>query len=180
MALQASPTHPTRSFARAIRLASVAAAAGTACGPPVLYDTELRPVRRPIIVAAVDHGWLAIDSTENGVRGVLELQFEGPPEAAEYVTRHLPRLHCESKGDHLPVRVRREPPSCPAPATPPPECLEGTSPERCLALREAATPACLFTVRAEFEFSRMPHLDENHYFTFGQHQTPLHWARRNP
>ena len=62
-----------------------------ACGPPVIYDTANRPVRNPLITASVDNGWLAVDSTEAGIRVVVELQLEGPASAADFVSLHLLR-----------------------------------------------------------------------------------------
>lgn len=155
-------------------LATVIALA--ACGPPMLYDTDLRPVRDPIIVASVGNGWLAVDSTAAGVRAVLELQMEGSDAAAEYVSLHVPRLHCRT-GAHFPARVRTEQPRCPAGARPPRECADGTSSGACDDAPVLASPTCLYTVRAEFLFDRVPHFDASHYLTFGQSETPVVWAR---
>ena len=57
---------PTIHIVRAIAIASPLSI--LACGPPVLYDTDLEPVRNPLIVASVENGWMAVDSSEAGVR----------------------------------------------------------------------------------------------------------------
>lgn len=148
------------------------------CGPPVIFDTDLRPVRNPVIMASVGSGWLAVDSTEAGVRAVLEVQLEGPTAAADYVTLHVPRLHCRLSGEHYPARVRNSEPRCPAPGPPPSACIEGSSPEACRSSEEVVQQTCLYTVRAEFLFERIPHLDESHFLTFGQSDVPVVWAKR--
>lgn len=159
-------------------IAGLALALGiAACGPPTLYDTDLRPVRDPIIVASVGNGWLAVDSTDAGVRAVLEMQMEGSEAAAEYVTLHVPRLHCRASGAHFPTRVRTDEPRCPAPAPAAERCDRDASPETCVGAPVLASPTCLYTVRAEFLFDRVPHLDASHYLTFGQSEVRVVWAR---
>ncbi len=49
-----------------------------ACGPPVIYDTDGRPVAEPAFMASVDGGWLAVDSSDGGVRAVLEVRVPVP------------------------------------------------------------------------------------------------------
>ena len=67
-----------------------------------------------------------------------------------------------------------EEPRCATPGSRPVECPEGATPEECDAIREQAQQNCLFTIRAEFMFDQMPHLDENqHFFTFGQTDQPI-------
>jgi hypothetical protein len=150
----------------------------SACGPPVIYDTEHNPVIRPLIVASVDNGWLAVDSTALGIRAVVELQMEGPTGASDYVMLHIPTLHCTVSGEHLPSRVLREDPVCPAPTARPIQCPDGAAPDECQRLRNEADLNCLYTIRAEFLFDRMPHLDENsHFFTFGQTDQAVRWAK---
>ncbi len=150
-----------------------------ACGPPVIYDTELIPVRNPLITASVENGWLAVDSTEAGYRAVLELQIEGAPVASEYVTLHTPELRCSSRGVHRPVKVLHETPVC---TTVQPSALDCSPGQREAGLCQAAvtdeTESCLFVVRAEYLFEQVPHLDESHYFTFAQTETPVYWTRR--
>ena len=149
-----------------------------ACGPLVIYDTAHQPVRNPLITASVDNGWLAVDSTEAGIRAVVELHLEGPASTADFVSLHLLRLHCTVSGEHLPAKILLEEPRCPTPGSSPIRCPEGTSPEECDGMRGEAEPNCLFTIRAEFLFDQMPHLDENrHFFTFGQTDQPIRWAK---
>lgn len=161
----------------ALRLAAIPFVM-VACGPPIIYDTSHRQVRDPLITAAVDNGWLAVDSTGNAVRVVVELQMEGPSDASDYVGLHLLRFHCSVSGEHIPAKVLREAPSCPVPGAPPMRCPDGTSIEECEAIRVDAEQNCLYTIRAEFLFDEMPHLDENeHFFTFGQTDQPIRWTR---
>ena len=69
-------------------------------------------------------------------------------------------------------------PRCPTPGSRPVECLDGTAPEACDRIREEAQQNCLFTIRAEFLFDEMPHLDETrHFFTFGQIDQPIRWTQ---
>lgn len=168
--------NPVNLSTRAALAGLLVAAASAACAPPTVYDTELRPVRDPIILASVGNGWLAVDSTANGVRAVLEIQVEGSEAAADYVSLHVPRLHCSASGEHLPARVRTEAPRCPIPPQARPECTGGSA-GACRAARVLVTPSCLYTIRAEFLFDRVPHLDASHYLTFGQSETPVVWAK---
>ncbi|MDX1579373.1 MAG: hypothetical protein R3266_12880 [Gemmatimonadota bacterium] len=161
-------------------LAVGAAAVISGCGPPVLYDTDLQPVRNPLITASVENGWLAVDSTEAGVRAVLELQVEASEIASEYVALHVPTLHCSSRGVHEPAKVRHGQPVCsppdPALYCSPTEREAGDCPQALTQLPET----CVYTVRAEYAFERVPHLDESHYFTFAQRATPIYWTRKDP
>lgn len=157
------------------------ALACASCGAPVIYDTDLRPVRDARIVAALDQGWLAVDSTEAGARAVLELHIEAPAAVSQYVQLHVPSLRCSSSGTHLPARIRRELPVCPAPSVGRAACdPDDRRAGRCgTRVDGAAEAVCLHVVRAEFFFPRMPHLDEeSHYFTFGQRADPIRWTRR--
>jgi len=172
--MRPNPLHPPDRGS----IARLALALGiAACGPPTLYDTDLRPVRNPIIVASVGNGRLAVDSTDAGVRAVLELHVEGSDAAAEYLALHVPRLHCSASGAHFPVRVRTEEPRCPARAPAADRCARDAAPGTCAETRVLASPTCLYTVRAEFLFDRVPHLDASHYLTFGQTEAPVVWAR---
>lgn len=148
-----------------------------ACGPPVIYDTSNVAVRDPLVTASVDNGWLAVDSVGTDVRVVVELHLEGPLDASNVLPLHLLRMHCAVSGEHVPAKVSQEEPRCPTPGAPPRECPAGMTPGECDALR-AADENCLFTIRAEFMFDEMPHLDENgHFFTFGQTDQPIRWTR---
>lgn len=152
----------------------------SACGPPVVRDTSLRPVTDPALLAAVgEHGWLAIDSTEHGARAVLELRLETSGTATPPLALHTPKLHCATEGTHFPVVVRREPPVC---WTPPPEagaCRMGA--EAAGVCRGVADGGrrCLQVIRAEFHFRHLPALDDRVYFTIGQQSTPTRWAVRD-
>lgn len=150
-----------------------------ACGPPTIYDVDLHPVHAPRIMASVGNGWFAVDSTAAGIRGVLELQVEGPPAAARYVALHVPALRCSSSGLHQPTRIRREAPTCTTPvptdACSPHEVESGA----CARMFGPRPETCLHVVRAEFSFDRMPHLDESHYVTFAQTETAVRWVE-NP
>lgn len=151
------------------------------CSQRVIYDTQLRPVRDPVLVASVDYGWLAVDTTGTGARAVLQLEIEAPAEAAEYLERHVPTLRCIADDVHRPTKIRQEAPVCPAAREP----LESCTPEdqaagRC-ALENPAEIRCVHVVRAEFEFEQVPHLDEStHWFTFDQRETEVRWARIEP
>lgn len=150
------------------------------CGPPVIYDTSHRVVRSPIVTASVDNGWLAVDETEDGVRAVVQLELKGPAEAADYVPLHSLRFHCSS-GEHMPSSVSADEPRCPAAGAQAMLCPPDVSPDVCEAMRRDAEQTCLYTIRAEFHFGQMPHLDENqHFFTFGQTEQAVHWAKADP
>lgn len=149
-----------------------------ACGPPAIYDTSHRLVRNPLITASVDNGWLAVDSTEAGIRAVVHLQLAGPADASESVSLHLLRFHCAVSGEHLPSSVMQEEPRCPAFGSRPIRCPEGASPGECDTIRDEAEQTCVYTIRAEFLFDQLPHLNENqHFFTFGQTDQPILWAK---
>ncbi len=150
----------------------------SACGAPVIYDASLQPVRNPLIVASVDNGRLAVDSTEAGIRAVLELQLDGPGAADEFVQLHVPKLHCTVSGEHIPSKVLREEPKCASRPIMTVSCPTGFTPEECDAYRQQETELCTYTIRAEFLFAEMPHLDENtHFFTFSRTDSPVYWTR---
>ncbi|MDH3732664.1 MAG: hypothetical protein OEU54_03985 [Gemmatimonadota bacterium] len=154
------------------------AVVASACSPHIVYDTSMQPVRDPLVTANVENGWMVVDSTDAGIRAVLELEMEAPAATAEFVTLHVPRLHCTISGEHLPAKVMREAPRCPTAPAQALRCPTDFTPEECDRYREEETPYCTYTVRAEFFFAQMPHLDENtHYFTFAQSDTPVQWVK---
>ncbi len=71
---------------------SMAAILLASCGPVIVYDTRLQPVRDPVLLASVENGWLAIDSTASGVRGVLELWIETHARTLDYVDLYVRTL----------------------------------------------------------------------------------------
>lgn len=147
-----------------------------ACGPPVLYDTELVAVRNPLVTASVDNGWVAVDSTDRGLRAVLELRIEASSLSSQYVSLHVPQLHCSSSGSHRPIKVRREVPVCTTPpraAACPADARDGGCPE----MLDAKHESCIYVVRAEYLLGDMPHLDESHFFTFAQTESALTFSR---
>lgn len=153
----------------------------SACGPPVVHDTAGRPVTDPALLAAVgEDGWLAIDSTEGGIRAVLELRLETMRPPARPLALHTPKLHCTAEGTHFPVRIRREPPVC---WTPPPgagTCRTGADGAAVCRSGDEDARVCLHVIRAEFHFRHLPALDDRVYFTLGRESTPARWALRNP
>lgn len=164
---------------RILRPATGAALAAvlTACGSHVVYDTSLMPVRNPLITATVENGWLVVDSTDVGIRAVVELQLEGPNANDEYLARHVPRLHCTISGEHIPAKLLREGPRCEGRPIGAATCPTGATPEECDLRRSREDPVCIYTIRAEFLFAEMPHLNENtHYFTFAQTDAPVNWV----
>ena len=154
------------------------AVAAGACGAPMIYDASMQPVRNPLVVASVDNGRMAVDSTEAGIRAVLELQLEGPGSADEFVEFHVPKLHCTISGEHIPAKVFREKPRCATRPLTTGVCPTGFTPEECDAYRQQGAETCMYTIRAEFLFAEMPHLDENtHYFTFARTDAPVYWTK---
>lgn len=153
------------------------AASFAACATHTIYDTYGVAVRNPLVTATVDNGWLAVDSTDAGIRAVVELQLESPSAADEFVELHVPKLHCTVSGDHVPWRLVRELPRCTSRPIGALACPTGATPEECDRLRQAEEQVCIYTIRAEFLFAEMPHLNENtHFFTFAQVDAPVRWV----
>ena len=159
------------------------AATLAACATHTIYDTYGVPVRSPLVTATVENGWLAVDSTDMGIRAVVELQLESSTISEEYVELHVPRLHCTVSGDHVPSRLLREPPRCTSRSVGTIVCPTDATPEECDRVRQQGEQVCIYTIRAEFLFAEMPHLNENtHFFTFAQTDAPVNWvvADRRP
>ena len=151
-----------------------------ACTQAVVYDTALRPVQDPVMTATVDYGRFAVIETETGARAVLELEIEAPEEAADYLSLRVPTLRCIGNDVHSPTRIRQEAPICPAPASRSagPCGPDDRAAGRCEFDQNPNMLLCLHVVRAEFEFTEIPHLDERtHFFTFDQRETEVQWAR---
>lgn len=117
--------------------------AATACGPPTLFDTELRPVREPAFVLPVPHGWAAVDTASERPRGVLELSLEADHRAVGERWA-VPVLECPAKHLHRADRARRDGPHCLSLRRE--WCQKG---EGCGAAVDAPD-RCIYLIRAEY------------------------------
>lgn len=149
-----------------------------ACGPPTIYDAAFEPVREPLLIADLGDGWLAMDSTDAGLRAVLQVEVPvGAEDGEPRLAREL-GLRCRSRGLDLPVRVRQEPPIC-EPAPPRRwECLSRFGdPEICRHYSTART-RCYAVVHAEFLFRSVPEPNDSVFLIVGDRPlSAVHWSR---
>lgn len=127
------------------------------CGPPTVYDVAGRPVKEPAYLADVRGGWIAIDSTDDGIRAVLEWQLpiaDNPALPGELAT---PVLQLESGRVLWPYRFRWDPPQC-WPVNPTRRrCEQARGDEKyCAWTIQPSGAECFSVLRAEFALGDWP------------------------
>lgn len=148
------------------------------CGSPALIDVDGRPIRRPLLIARLADGWVAVDSSAAGARAVLELRAETPRD--DVPPWQVGGLHLQfSSGEPLkPARMRCDAPKCcpprPQSAEPP---TEREVPEVEEPAEEVAEGACLHVMRAEFRLPRVPTPADSVALKVGESVTLLAWQR---
>ncbi len=104
------------------------AVALAACAAPALVDVDGQRLERPLLVAGVHNGWVAVDSSAGGVRAVLELRAETrPPETPPWEEDGL-TLQFAGYPAIAPARLRCEEPRCCRPALGEVGCPRGAEP----------------------------------------------------
>jgi len=148
------------------------------CGSPALVDVDGRPLRRPLLIARLADGWVAVDSSAAGARAVLELRAETPRD--DVPPWQVGGLHLQfSSGQPLkPARVRCDAPKCSPPrpqsAEPP---TEREVPEVEETAETVAEETCLHVVRAEFRLPQVPTPADSLTLKIGESVTLLAWQR---
>jgi hypothetical protein len=148
------------------------------CGSPALLDVDGQPLVRPLMVASIESGWVAVDSTsELGPRAILELKAEA--EGPDIPPWDLSTLQLHLAGDSAlsPARLRCEDPRC---------CPALGESVKCPKKRsEPGTPnqpepvaepdRCIHVVRAEFFLPRLPTAADSVTLELGTSLTLLRW-----
>ncbi len=137
----------------------LAAAAG--CSAPMLYDAAGRPVKEPEFEAQADWLWVAVDSAEEGVRAVVEMQMAAPGgEVRSWDAAGL-RLWTGDGMPLAPTRIRRTNVRC-WPDAPRGARCRGTpdDPKGCTWQMQDWESECYYILCAEFALERLPNPNE--------------------
>ncbi len=147
------------------------------CGSPALIDIDGRPLETPLMVAPIESGWVAVDSsTDAGARAVLELKAEA--EDPDIPPWDLSTLELRFAGDSAlaPTRLRCEDPRCCPVLGESVRCPKKRSqpavPNQVEPLEEAR---CIHVVRAEFLLPRLPTARDSVTLRIGESSTLLRW-----
>lgn len=147
------------------------------CGAPALIDVDGQPLERPLMVAPIESGWVAVDSTtEAGARAVLELKAEA--EDPDIPPWDLSTLELRLAGDSAlsPHRLRCEDPRCCPVLGASVECPKKRSlpavPDQAEPLEETR---CIHVVRAEFLLPHLPAARDSVTLKIGDSLTLLRW-----
>jgi hypothetical protein len=147
------------------------------CVSPALIDIDGQPLERPLMVAPIESGWVAVDSsTEGGTRAVLELKAEA--EDSDIPPWDLSTLELHLAGDSVlaPTRLRCEDPKCcpvlGAGVKCPKKRSQPAVPNQPEPLEEAR---CVHVVRAEFMLPRLPTARDSVTLRIGDSLTLLRW-----
>ena len=170
------------SYGRSTALVAVGAAVlilyTLGCGTPTLLDVDGQVVRRPLLVARVANGWVAVDSSGGAARAVLELRAETARD--DVPPWQVGGLHLQFGSGELlkPARVRCDAPKCCPPRPQEPELpTEREVPEVEEPAEEVAEGTCLHVVRAEFRLPRVPTPADSVALKVGESVTVLAWRR---
>jgi hypothetical protein len=128
-----------------------------ACGPPVIYDTDGRPVAEPAFMASVDGGWLAVDSSDGGVRAILEVRVPVPE--GDVVGLDQTDLHLWTGSGYpvSPVRLNQGSLQCRPSVLDRVECQgKYGDPQACPREGQADAQECYYLLCAEFSLLKLP------------------------
>ena len=158
------------------RLAALGATAWlVGCGTPTLIDLDGRPLKEPELLACVQGGWLAVDSSDSGIRAVLKMR--GESDAVDRTPWDLSTLELRVGAEDpvAPSRLSNEDPRCSA-AKP-----RSAEPAREAQAEAADRPPaetglrCLHVVRVEFILPRLPTADDSVTLKVGDKTSPVRW-----
>jgi hypothetical protein len=137
----------------------LAAAAG--CATPILYDAAGRPVKEPEFQAQADWLWLAVDSSAEGVRAVVEMQMAAPGGEVRSWDASGLRLWTGDGPPLAPERIRRSNVRCWPDAPRGAQC-RGTpnDPKSCTWQMQPWESECYYILCAEFALERLPNPEE--------------------
>ncbi|UCF19972.1 MAG: hypothetical protein JSU87_00745 [Gemmatimonadota bacterium] len=127
------------------------------CGPPVMYDVDGQPIREPLFMAALEGGWLAVDSSAAGVRAVLELEVAASGERETLAGPGELQLWTGSGLPLEPARLRQGEVECWPKLPSSVRCREGRgSNQACVQEVQGVGRECRYTLCAEFRLAELP------------------------
>jgi hypothetical protein len=154
------------------------AAAAAACGKPALYDCAGELITYPAMMAPVEGGWVAVDTSNSQIRAVVELQVSSADPMVSANNAPVLQLRVGSAAPLDPNRVRigninchymvPERADCRGLQDDPKHCIYGAPEER-----------CYYPVRAEFPLEEVPLLDDLVVLRVGDSQTFVLAFRRD-
>ncbi|UCC82136.1 MAG: hypothetical protein JSW46_14245 [Gemmatimonadota bacterium] len=158
-------------FAFLVGVALLSALWTAACGPK-LEDVDGSGLD-PVLCAPIENGWVAVDSTDEGLRAVLQLEAEAAQGSLPWDLSELAllfgsdtippkRMRCEESA--VCRRVRR-------PVRSPNERAVAEPPDR----REEEVMLCDHVVRAEFILPAVPSPADTVLLRLGETTIPLRW-----
>ena len=146
------------------------------CRPPTLIDPLGRPVPRPMLVAAVENGRIAIDSSDHGVRAVVELT-RMLPNPTYQGDASVPRLRCSGgKSPLAPVRMQSEPVRCREPATGP-DCARPGQSSSCPYRNVRFEQPCSQVLHLEYRLDAVPSVGDSLALQLGDRISRSRWTR---
>jgi hypothetical protein len=147
------------------------------CAKPALVDADGQPLSQPLLVASIDNGWVAVDSSQSGIRAVLELRTE--ERGSDRRGLELFGLQLRFANDLIPPsRLQcQDPTTCRMVSKPVASPEEGGYEESADPREEAVTEVCINIVRAEFELPRAPTPSDSVALIVGESTTLLRWRR---
>ncbi len=146
------------------------AAAAAGCGKPALYDCAGELITYPAMMAPVEGGWVAVDTSGSQVRAVIEIQVPSTDPAVGPTTAPILQLRVGNAAPMEPSRMRIGSLNCHYMVPERGECrdLQG-DPKHCV--YGAPEERCYYAVRAEFPLEEIPLLDDLVVLRVGEAKT---------
>jgi hypothetical protein len=163
--------------AKVSTLLAFAGCLALACRPPALVDPLGLPVSRPLLVASIESGRIAIDSFVGGVRAVAELT-RTLQDSTDERGRTVPALRCSAHGLPLvPVRARAEPITCNE--RPPAAGCGGAGQANapCDYQNRHIARLCSQVLHLEYRLDSLPNVGDSLTLQVGDRMSRSRWAR---
>ena len=129
-----------------------------------------------MLVASVENGRIAIDSSDHGVRAVVELtrMLPSPTYQGE---GSVPRLRCSGgKSALAPVRMQSEPVRCREPATGP-DCARPGQSSSCPYQNARFEEPCSQVLHLEYRLDAVPSVGDSLALQLGDRISRSRWTR---
>ena len=146
-----------------------------ACGPDVLRDIDGRPIEDPALLARMEDGWLAVDTSGAEICAVLELEIETT--YRELRVSDVGALGLKF-GTSEPVQsalMHLTEPECSATLSPRLACRGIDDKRRCEAMGGAPEEMCRYVLRAQFFLADLPSRSDHVVLLIGSARQQLAW-----
>lgn len=142
----------------------------------MLRDINGRPIEQPAMVAELDYGWLAVDTSGPKISAVLQLEIETPYQELRASDLTALGIRFGSSRPLESALVRLDEPRCSPRLSPRLACRGIDDKRRCEAMN-APEALCRYVLRAQFFLENLPDRSDSVALIIGNSTQRMVWRR---